>query len=118
MQEFEKLVAEALDELPPSFRRLLDTENVAVLAEDEPADEDYDLTDTPDDEDLFGVFRGEMRTRASSFDIPGLPAHVVVFRGPILRNTSSKREAIREIKDTLVHEVGHFFGLEDDEMPV
>lgn len=118
MKEFEGLVSEALDELPESFRRLLDTENVVVLAEDEPSDEDYDLTDTPDDEDLFGVFRGPMRTQTSSFDLPGLPAHVVVFRGPILRNTSSKREAIKEIKDTLVHEVGHFFGLEDEEMPV
>ena len=49
--------------------------------------------------------------------LPDLPPQVVVFRGPILRNTDTSREAVREIKDTIVHELGHYFGLEDDEMP-
>lgn len=113
--EFEKLVEKAIEELPEEFRSRLD--NVVIAVEDEPTDEDYELTDTPDDEDLFGIFRGAMRTEMSWDALPGLPPEVVVFRGPILRNTGTSREAVREIKDTLVHELGHFFGLEDDEMP-
>jgi predicted Zn-dependent protease with MMP-like domain len=113
--EFEKLVERAIGELPELFRSRL--ENVVIAIEDEPTDEDYELTGTPEDEDLFGIFRGPMRTEMSWDMLPTLPPQAVVFRGPILRNTSSNREAVKEIKDTLVHELGHYFGLEDDEMP-
>jgi predicted Zn-dependent protease with MMP-like domain len=113
--EFEKLVEKAIGELPELFRSRLD--NVVIAIEDEPTDEDYELTGTPEDEDLFGIFRGPMRTEMSWDMLPTLPPQAVVFRGPILRNTSSNREAVKEIKDTLIHELGHYFGLEDDEMP-
>ena len=113
--EFEKLVERAIGELPELFRSRL--ENVVIAIEDEPTDEDYELTGTPEDEDLFGIFRGPMRTEMSWDMLPTLPPQAVVFRGPILRNTSSNREAVKEIKDTLIHELGHYFGLEDDEMP-
>lgn len=117
LNEFERLVAEALRALPASFRSVVESENVVIAIEDEPTDEDYELTGTPEDEDLFGIFRGPMRTEMSWDMLPTLPPQAVVFRGPILRNTSSNREAVKEIKDTLVHELGHYFGLEDDEMP-
>lgn len=113
--EFERLVERAIELLPAQFQNRL--ENVVIAVEDEPTDEDYELTDTPDDEDLFGIYRGPMRTEMTWDMLPGLPPQVVVFRGPILRNTGSSREAVKEIKDTLVHELGHYFGLEDDEMP-
>jgi predicted Zn-dependent protease with MMP-like domain len=113
--DFEHLVQEALEQLPGHFRKLLD--NVVIAIEEEPTDEDYEETDTPDDEELFGIYRGRMLTETSFDDLPSLPPQIVIFRGPILRLTRSRREAIREIKDTLVHELGHFFGLEDEEMP-
>jgi predicted Zn-dependent protease with MMP-like domain len=113
--EFERLVEKAIEQLPTEFQGRL--ENVVIAVEDEPSDEDYELTNTPDDEELFGIFRGPMRTEMSFDMLPGLPPQVVVFRGPILRNTRSGGEAVKEIKDTLVHELGHYFGLEDDEMP-
>ena len=114
-QAFEKLVEQALDELPEEFQRRLD--NVVITVEDEPTEEDYGLTETPDEDELLGVFRGPMATQTSFLDLPSLPAHVVVFRGPILRTARDNREAVREIRDTLVHELGHYFGLEDEEMP-
>ena len=82
--EFEKLVEKAIAELPEEFRSRI--ENVVIAVEDEPTDEDYALTDTPDDEDLFGIYRGSMRTEMSWDVLPELPPQVVVFRGPILRN--------------------------------
>jgi predicted Zn-dependent protease with MMP-like domain len=115
LAEFERLVEKAIEQLPADFQGRL--ENVVIAVEDEPSDEDYELTDTPDDEELFGIYRGPMRTEMSFDMLPALPPQVVVFRGPILRNTASSGEAVKEIKDTLVHELGHFFGLEDDEMP-
>ncbi len=112
---FEKLVAEAVEGLPPEFREMLG--NVLIAVEEEPEEEDYVETDTPDDEELFGIYRGPMRTEVGFDDLAGLPPQVVVFRGPILRCCASNREAIREIQDTVRHELGHYFGLEDDEMP-
>ncbi len=115
MAEFEKLVEEALEKLPEEFRRRL--ENVAIAVEEEPREDDYALTGTPDDEELLGIYRGPMRTEMTWSDLPGLPPEIAVFRGPILRCTSTSREAVKEIKDTVVHELGHYFGLDDEEMP-
>ena len=113
-EQFESYVEEALASVPTPFRRYL--ENVVVSVEEEPSDEDYDETDTPDDEELFGIFRG-----ISYFDrgsvVSNLPAQIAIFRGPILRTCSTRAEAVREIRDTVVHEVGHMLGLGDEEMP-
>ena len=115
MAEFEKLVEEALEELPKEFQDRLD--NVVIAVEEEPTEDDYVLTDTPDDEELLGIYRGAKRTEMLLSDLPGLPPEIAVFRGPILRCTANNREAVKEIKDTVVHELGHYFGLDDDELP-
>lgn len=113
-REFEALVEQALSAVPERFRRYLD--NVIVVVEEEPTDEDYDETDTPDDDELFGIFRG-----APYFErdrtVSELPAQIALFRGPILRSCATRGEAVREIRDTVVHELGHLLGLDDEEMP-
>ena len=102
-RDFENLVEQALGELPARFATLLN--NVAVLVEEEPTDDDIDALDDPDDE-LLGIFRAH----------PPLPDQVVIFRGPILRSARNRSEAVREIRDTVIHELGHYFGLDDDGM--
>ena len=113
-EEFEACVAEALDSVPPAFARYL--ENVVVAVEEEPSDADYDETDTPDDHELFGIFRGVPFFQRGS-TVSSLPAQIAIFRGPILRSFATRGEAVRAIRDTVVHEVGHMLGLDDDEMP-
>jgi len=113
-REFESLVEEALAGVPAQFRQYL--ENIVVAVEEEPALEDYEETDTPDDEELFGVFRG-IGVFDRSNAVSHLPAQIVIFRGPILRVCETRGEAVREIRDTVVHEVGHMLGLGDEEMP-
>jgi len=112
--QFEGYVEEALASVPQKFRRYLD--NVVVAVEEEASGEDYEETDTPDDEELFGVFRGVpfFEREAAA---PALPAQIAIFRGPILRACETRGEAVREIRDTVVHEIGHMLGLGDDEMP-
>jgi len=113
-EEFEAYVEEALESVPAPFRRYL--ENVVVGVEEEPFEEDYEETDTPDDYELFGIFRG-----VPFFDrgatVSSLPAQIAIFRGPILRSFATRGEAVRAIRDTVVHEVGHMLGLDDEEMP-
>jgi predicted Zn-dependent protease with MMP-like domain len=112
--EFDACVEEAIAAVPEKFRRYL--ENVVVLVEEEPAAEDLDETDTPDEEELFGVFRGVPYFERSA-SVSHLPAQIAIFRGPILRCCATRGEAVREIRETVVHEIGHMLGLADDEMP-
>jgi predicted Zn-dependent protease with MMP-like domain len=113
-KEFDSLVEQALAAVPQKFRRYLD--NVVVVVEEEPTDEDYDETDTPDEEELFGIFRGAPYFERDH-SVSELPAQIALFRGPILRSCETRGEAVREIRDTVVHELGHLLGLDDEEMP-
>jgi predicted Zn-dependent protease with MMP-like domain len=112
--EFEKYVDEALGSLPAEFRKYL--ENIMVVVEEEPLEEDYEETETPDEDELFGIFRGVPYFERGE-TVSHLPAQIAIFRGPILRCCVTRGEAVREIRDTVVHEIGHMLGLGDDEMP-
>jgi len=113
-REFDALVEQALSGVPERFRRYLD--NVVVVVEEEPTDDDYDETDTPDEDELFGIFRGAPYFERDR-SVSELPAQIALFRGPILRSCATRGEAVREIRDTVVHELGHLLGLGDEEMP-
>jgi predicted Zn-dependent protease with MMP-like domain len=117
-EEFEALVEEALEQLPAEFRAALD--NVAVMVEEEPSDEDLEGVDIdpadPDRDELFGLYQGTPSTERDSF-YSALPDRVLIYRGPILRECETRREVIREIRETVQHELGHYFGLEEDELP-
>ena len=113
--EFEALVEEAIKELPEEFARLLD--NIAVVIEEEPTDEDLEvLGEEAEDDELLGLYRGIARTHRTYDMLPHLPDQIAIFRGPILRVSRTRREAIHEIRETVIHELGHYFGLADDEM--
>jgi predicted Zn-dependent protease with MMP-like domain len=110
--EFERVVGEALESLPKRFADLV--ENVVVAVEEEPSDED--LESIEGDSELLGIYRGVPLTERSH-DMPLLPDEIAVFRGPINRVTRSRDEALHEVRETVIHELGHYFGLGDSEMP-
>jgi predicted Zn-dependent protease with MMP-like domain len=113
-EEFEKLVARALDGLPEEFAELL--ENVAVVVEEEPDPDDLASLDMDADEELFGLYLGvPLPERVGGYG--ALPDRIAIYRGPILRHCQDRRQVIREVRDTVVHELGHYFGLEEDDMP-
>lgn len=116
-EEFEAIVEEALAGLPDDFADALD--NIVVIVEEEPTEEDLDVLDDGGDPDseLLGIYRGRPLTERSWSDLPDLPDQVAIFRGPILRVVESREEAIDEIRETVIHELGHYFGLDDHEMP-
>jgi predicted Zn-dependent protease with MMP-like domain len=113
-REFERLVEEALETLPPQFAELV--QNVAVVVEEEPSDDDLDLLDDEADE-LLGIYRGVALTNRTHDMLPMLPDQIAIFRGPINRVARTRREAVQQIRDTVIHELGHYFGLHDHEMP-
>ena len=89
--DFEEHVRRALDTLPPELARKL--VNDAVLVEEQ----DHQ------DPDLFGLFEEE----------PYLPAKVTIFRRPLVEEFSDPRELEREIRITVLHEVAHYFGIDE-----
>lgn len=115
-REFESVVREALDDLPEEFAKAL--RNVAIVVDEEPDEEDYELTchGEEEDDELLGIFRG-MPLTDRSFMTNDEPCVIALFRGPISRVCESVEEMRSEIRDTVIHELGHYFGLTDDEMP-
>jgi predicted Zn-dependent protease with MMP-like domain len=97
--DFEALVAEALDGIPEEFARYL--ENVSVIVEDE-----------PEDEDLYGLYDGvPLSERTHDFAPP--PDRSILYRGPLVRDFRSRKAIRRQVRITIVHEIAHFFGLDE-----
>jgi predicted Zn-dependent protease with MMP-like domain len=113
-KRFEAIVAEALDSIPEDFRAHL--ANVAVVVEDEPDRETLlDLELDPDEDSLYGVYQG---TPINEREIghSALPDRVVIYYFPLAEDFTDEYHLRREIRRTVVHEIGHFFGFSDRRM--
>jgi predicted Zn-dependent protease with MMP-like domain len=98
-EEFEEHVAAALDDIPAELAPML--ENVAIVVEDENAEEP----------DLYGWYDGLGPTRERA---GALPDRVVIYRLPLVESFPDPDELRRQIRITVLHEVGHFFGLDEE----
>jgi predicted Zn-dependent protease with MMP-like domain len=110
-KRFEDLVQQAIEELPDEFRKRL--ENVAVIVEDEPPPELLARLDVMPEDTLFGLYEGTPLTERG-FDAPLHPDHIWIFQRPIEDECDGDDDIKEEIKITIVHEVAHFFGMDDD----
>ena len=115
-RQFRRLVQEALDDLPDVWQPYL--EGVIVLVEDKPSDEDLDLSGIPREEgyDLLGLYVGVPLTERGALD-DGLPDRIMIYREAILSVSASRADVVREVQETVLHELGHHFGLGEDELP-
>jgi predicted Zn-dependent protease with MMP-like domain len=102
---FAELVSDALDEVPEGLLRLMD--NVVVLVEDDPEGSDPDL---------LGLYEGYALTDRG-WDYGGvLPDRITIYRNPTLRMCESEDEVVDEVATTVVHEIAHHFGIDDDRL--
>src|SRR4029079_13349004 len=115
-EEFDVWIQEALAELPARFARL--AEEVSIVVEEEPSADILQSFELESEADLLGRDQGlPINQTSCSHPAGGLPARISIYRGPILRLCRTKAEVIHEVRDTVVHELGHHVGLDDDEMP-
>lgn len=115
-EDFAKLVQQAVDGLPEEYVRIV--KNVAVVVEEEPSREVLEDLGLESEDDLLGLYSGRSIDADSFFDPGGnLPSRISIYRGPILRLCRTADEVVQEVRDTVVHEIGHHFGLDDDDMP-
>ncbi|MBI2956949.1 MAG: metallopeptidase family protein [Acidobacteria bacterium] len=109
--KFERLVEQALGALPQRYRELL--ENVVVIVEDYPQGQQRQAAD--DEDLLLGEFVGVPRTEKSLFE-PGPPDQVFLYQKNIEAVCDSEEEIREQVRLTVLHELGHYFGLEEDEL--
>jgi predicted Zn-dependent protease with MMP-like domain len=113
--EFEKLVGEALDGLPAELAEAV--ENVSVTIEVEPSAEELEAVGLdPRQDTLFGLYQG-VTLPERGLGYTSLPDRIVVYRLPILEACDSREQIVEEVRLTVRHELGHYFGLDEDELP-
>ena len=104
---FARLVRRALDDLPAEFRERI--RNVEIVIEDEPEERESE------GRELLGLYEGVPLTERSVAE-PYLPDRISIYRRPIERMSSSPRAQAAIVRDTVVHEIAHHFGISDDRL--
>jgi predicted Zn-dependent protease with MMP-like domain len=109
---FIEVVEEVLDSLPNEFRKRI--RNVAVLVEDYPAQQPSSAGKPT--HLLLGLFHGVPTTRKSVFDLPTGPDYVVLYKKNIEAVCNSDDEIREQIRLTVIHELGHYFGMDEEQL--
>jgi predicted Zn-dependent protease with MMP-like domain len=113
-REFEELVERALRKLPRGFKDKI--KNVAVVVEDWADDETLADVGIEPPDTLYGLYRGIDLTRRDSGYGNVLPDTVTIYQGPIEEDCDDEEEMAELVRETVVHEIGHYFGLDDETM--
>ena len=103
-QRFDELVSDALDLIPPQLAAVMD--NVVVLVEDR----------HPDEDDLLGLYEGVALIERDSNYAGSLPDTITIYRDALLDVCDGEDEVVEEVKITVVHEIAHHFGIDDDRL--
>ena len=113
--EFHALVQEAIDLIPSRFARAI--HNLAIVVEDEPSDELLDELEVDDEGTILGLYQGTPLNQRGFGYGNQLPDRITLFQGPIEDEAEDNEdEIIIAIGETLIHELGHYFGMEEHEI--
>ena len=115
-EEFESAVQDAIDSIPDEF--LDELENVAIVIEDEPEKEDFQADAYfGASGDMLGLYDGlSLTERGDGYGFNDYPDTIVIFKGPHERLSADRAVVLEEIRKTVVHEIAHYFGLDEDQV--
>ncbi len=113
-EKFEKLVEEALTRLPKAFKKYL--QNIAVIVEDYPSKETRSQTGTPSYATLLGLYHGIPFKHRGPYYGNAPPDVIVLYQRPIEDLCLTDEDVKEKVKEVLLHEVGHYFGLSEKEL--
>ena len=113
-ENFEQLVAEAITLIPKRFRR--EMKNIAIIVEDEPSDDLLEEMEIEPPDSLYGLYQGTPLPERSATWGNTLPDCVTLFQRPIEEDCDDDDDVRMVIGETLIHEVGHYFGLSEEEI--
>ncbi|WP_169951148.1 metallopeptidase family protein [Microbispora sp. H11081] len=103
LKRFEELVAEALDTIPANLAKVMD--NVVVV-----------VVDDPPEPGLLGLYTGIPLTERGEWYSGVLPDRIEIYRNPTLEICETEADVIEEVRITVVHEIGHHFGIDDERL--
>ena len=109
-EQFEKLVEEAMDNLPERFKEKM--HNVAIIVADFPTEEQLGKTGKKEKYALLGLYEGYIQSRKLNFGVV-LPDRITIFRVPIMQSCSTEEECRKRVEDTVKHEIAHHFGSDE-----
>jgi predicted Zn-dependent protease with MMP-like domain len=112
--DFQEVLRQALDDLPEPFRQAL--ENVAIVVEEWPPDWLLDELGVPPEGTLYGFYHGIPMPERSVSLSGNLPDKISIYRGPLQEDFPRAAELRRQIRVTLLHEIGHYFGMDEEEL--
>jgi predicted Zn-dependent protease with MMP-like domain len=112
--EFNRAVADAIDSLPPEFSEKLS--NVSIVVEDWPSNSQIKKMGLDENSLLFGLYQGVPQTKRGSNYSGVLPDKITLFKGPVLTVANTPEEIRAKVRSTVIHEIGHHFGLSDEEL--
>jgi predicted Zn-dependent protease with MMP-like domain len=112
--DFRELVNEALEGIPAHFRDAL--RNIAIVVEDEPSNAQLSETGIEPPDTLLGLYEGTPLTERQWAHGNTLPDKITLFQGPIEDASDDEDDVIVAIGETLIHEIGHYFGLSEEEI--
>lgn len=110
--DFQEALRQALDDLPDPFRQAL--ENVAIVVEEWPPDWLLDELGVPPEGTLYGFYHGVPMPERSVSLSGNLPDKISIYRGPLQEDFPRAAELRRQIRVTLLHEIGHYFGMDEE----
>jgi len=112
--QFQALVTEAIASLPQRFRDAM--VNMAIVVEDEPTPEQLQQVEVEPPDTIYGLYEGTPLPERQWAHGNVLPDKISIFRLPILEDSVDEDDVVVGIGETLIHEVGHYFGLSEDEI--
>jgi predicted Zn-dependent protease with MMP-like domain len=113
-QGFEQLVAEALASIPRRFKKAM--QNIAIVVEDEPSAELLAEMEIAPPDTLLGLYQGIPLTERTWGYGNALPDRVLIFQGPHERAAEDEDDLVVAIGETLIHEIGHYFGMSEEQI--
>ena len=111
-KSFEKLVQEALDRIPSEFQSAM--KNVAVVIQDRPGPELDEDMDEEEADDLYGLYQGVPLPDRTADDSGTTPDIIFLYQKPLEEDFPDREDLIREIEITIVHEIAHYFGFDEE----
>ncbi len=113
-EEFHELVDAALETIPDNFKEKL--ENIVFIVENFPSSNDLERLDMDDGRYLLGLYSGTPFTHRNTWYAGRPPDRIILFQNNIERICFSKEQLKEKIREVMVHEIGHYFGMNEDEI--
>ena len=113
-REFERIVHDAVKSLPEAFRERI--ENVSIRVAESPNKRQSSKRGSGREPTLYGLYEGVPRTERTAGEPPLLPDRITIFKRAIERDHKTRADMVRCIQETVLHELGHYFGLDDAQL--